>query len=223
MSRKLGFAMMVLGILMLFASGIWQYYNYREDQKAGMLAESRLSLLVHQISVQQTEATEPDQDAQESSAETLWIPEETLPPQEEQEPTEPTMPDMEVDGETYIGYISMPDIKIELPVMSNWNYDKLLRSPCYYYGTVDTGNLVLMAHNYTRHFGKLSLLAMGDRVTFVDINGEATEYEVVYRETLPPTCIPELTDGTYDLTLFTCTYSGANRIVVRCNQIRSDS
>ncbi len=222
MSRKLGLCMMILGVLMLLTSGIWMYHNHLEDERAGLVAENRLSLLVHQIEAQQTEAPEEATETEPSSVDTLWIPEETLPSEEEVEPTEPTMPAMEVDGESYIGYISMPTIKIELPLMADWDYDKLLRSPCYYYGTVDNGNLVLMAHNYTRHFGKLSLLAMGDRISFVDINGVNTEYEVVHRETLPPTCIPELTDGTYDLTLFTCTYSGANRIVVRCNQIQSD-
>jgi sortase A len=218
MSRKLGLWMMLFGILMLLGSGAWLLYNDYEDKQAGSAAESQLSVLVQQIQEQQTEvqASAKETEPTVTPTETLWIPEE-LPT--EGEVTEPTMPAMEIEGESYIGYLSMPTIQIELPILSDWNYDKLLRAPCYYYGTVEKGNLALMAHNYTRHFGKLSLLKKGDRISFVDIHGATTEYEVLFRETLPPKCIPQLIEGSYDLTLFTCTYSGANRIVVRCDQI----
>ena len=35
-------------------------------------------------------------------------------------------------------------------------------------------------------------------------------------ETLAPTAVDEMTGGDWDLTLFTCTYSGQARVTVRC-------
>ncbi|MBR4308655.1 MAG: sortase [Oscillospiraceae bacterium] len=219
MSRKVGLWMMLLGLCMLLASGAWFLYNRHEDVQAGAAAQERLSNLIIQIRENQT-ASSPEESGFQpiDLPEGVWMPEEPTAPEPE-EPQEPTMPALEVDGESYIGYLTMPTIDIELPIMADWNYDKLLRAPCYYYGTIETGNLVLMAHNYTRHFGKLSLLTAGAPIYFVDIYGQQTEYKVLYRETLSPDCVPELKGGVYDLTLFTCTYSGANRIVVRCEQV----
>jgi sortase A len=77
-----------------------------------------------------------------------------------------------------------------------------------------------MAHNYSSHFGRIDQLSMGDPVLFADVNGKLTEFEVVGREVLPPTAVEEMTSGAYDLTLFTCTYGGANRVTVYCDQIQ---
>ena len=35
------------------------------------------------------------------------------------------MPEMEINGYRYIGFLSIPDLKLELPIMSTWNYRKL--------------------------------------------------------------------------------------------------
>ena len=43
-------------------------------------------------------------------------------------------PDIELNGRTYIGSISIPALKIELPVQSQWSYKKLKETPCYYQG-----------------------------------------------------------------------------------------
>lgn len=217
MKRKAGIWLVLAGLVMLFSAGGLFLYNKYEDERAGVEAQERLILLVDQIQKQKDEAESEEQSpSQGALPDELWIPELFDP---EAATQEPTMETMEVDGNGYVGYISMPTIKIELPVMADWDYEKLLVSPCYYYGTVENENLVLMAHNYTRHFGKLSLLNPGDPVFFVDIKGEKTEYAVVHREILPPKCIPELTEGAFDLTLFTCTYSGANRVTVRCDRV----
>ena len=82
-----------------------------------------------------------------------------------------------------------------------------------------TDDLVIMAHNYDRHFGSLSELRIGDRVSFTDMDAETTLYEVVALDVLAPTDIEVMTAGEYDLTLFTCTYGGKSRVTVRCNRI----
>ena len=128
------------------------------------------------------------------------------------------MTEVEIDGHLYIGYIHLPTLDRNLPVMIDWSYPKLRIAPCRYTGSVRGEDLVIMAHNYQRHFGRITELRHGDPVIFVNIFGEAYFYSVELQEILPSNCIPELTAGEYDLTLFTCTYGGANRITVRCNE-----
>jgi sortase A len=124
-----------------------------------------------------------------------------------------------VDQNGYIGYLSLPTFELYLPVMSDWTMDKLRISPCHYYGSVGENNLVIMAHNYRHHFGKLVLLNPGDPIYFTNIFGETFLYKVVKREVLPSKSVPQLTSGEYDLTLFTCTFSGENRTAVRCSYV----
>lgn len=123
----------------------------------------------------------------------------------------------EIDGYEYIGYITIPDLNLELPVMSDWDYTRMKLSPCRYSGSVQTNDMVIAAHNYTRHFGRLSKLSEDDTIYFTDINGNRYSYSVKEVEVLAPTAIEEMTSGEYDLTLFTCTYSGQSRLAVRCN------
>ncbi len=123
-----------------------------------------------------------------------------------------------VDGYEYIGYITMPTINIELPVMSEWSYNRLKVAPCRYSGLHYTDNLVIAAHNYKRHFGKISRLRVGDTVIFTDMDGVSVFYTVALTETLYPNEISAMTSGEWDLTLFTCTYGGASRVTVRCNR-----
>lgn len=123
-----------------------------------------------------------------------------------------------INGNDYVGYISVPKLSIELPVLSEWSYPKLRNAPCRYSGSTKTDDLVILAHNYARHFGKLKELKPGDEVIFTDMNGIATEYLVVELETLSPYDVSEMTSGEYDLTLFTCTYGGRSRVTVRCDR-----
>ena len=126
-----------------------------------------------------------------------------------------------------IGVITIPSIGISLPVMNEWSYPNLRKTACRYSGTVEDGNLIVLAHNYSYHFGRLKELAAGDVIEFVDNFGQAQLYTVQERETLGGYELNALTDTDYDLTLFTCTYGGASRVVVRCmkeeiNSIESD-
>lgn len=130
----------------------------------------------------------------------------------------PSVPERNIDGNTYIGYLTIPALNLELPVMSKWNYKRLRIAPCRYTGSVQTDDLVIAAHNYARHFGSLSKLSEGDEVYFTDADGVLSIYEVVLVETLGPTDVIDMIDGEYDLTLFTCTYGGKSRVTVRCER-----
>ena len=121
-----------------------------------------------------------------------------------------------IDGYEYIGYVSIQELGLDLPVMAEWSYDRLKISPCRYTGDPGEGGFVICAHNYSNHFGRLKELSEGDVIYFVEMDGEVWEYQVEAVETLEPTAVEEMTDEGYDLTLFTCTYGGQSRVTVRC-------
>lgn len=138
---------------------------------------------------------------------------------EYKDPYDSTMSVLTIEGYDYIGYLSVPTLGLELPVILDWSYSKLRSAPCRYSGSVNTDDLVVAAHNYPRHFGKLAGLSAGETITFTDIDGRNTVYEVVSVDNLAPTAVEEMVDGEYDLSLFTCNYSGQSRITVRCERV----
>lgn len=127
-------------------------------------------------------------------------------------------PEIEIEGEGYIGYLTIPRLGLTLPVMSEWSYPKLKIAPCRYSGSITGNDMVIAAHNYSRHFGRLKTLEIGDELTFTDTNNRLYSYVVEEVTTLQPTAITEMTNNMFDLTLFTCTYGGKSRVTIRCNR-----
>ncbi len=132
-------------------------------------------------------------------------------------------PPFTVDGNLYIGYISVPSIGLSLPVMQDWDYNKLRISPCRYSGSVYTNDLVIAGHNYRTHFSSLRYQKPGTQVLFTDAEGNVYHYEIADLETLEPDQVEDMvtSSDSWDLTLFTCTIGGRTRFTVRC--IRTDS
>lgn len=122
---------------------------------------------------------------------------------------------LEIDGEQYLGILTIPALELELPVLSDLSSAKLQLGPCRYYGAIDR-NLVIAAHNYARHFGRLNELHAGDALYLTDVSGRRHSYRVSGVEILSATAIEEMLQSGYELTLFTCTYGGAERVTVRC-------
>lgn len=201
---------MVLGIVLLLGAASLFVYNEREAQEAEKSTQELLPQLIQQIEEDNLNDSSDEADAPLAG---LDLPTAYL------EPKDFVMKELEIDGNDYIGYLSIPRLGLDLPIMSQWDYPSLKIAPCRYYGTVKGEDLVLMAHNYDKHFGRLSELSEGDSIIFVDIKGDVTAYEVVARDVLAATAIEEMTSGTYDLTLFTCTYSGQDRVTVFCDKI----
>lgn len=207
MRNKIGFLCIALGVMLLSGAIVLHLYNRAEDAKAETNTRTLIPQLVAQIQQNQEEpeiAGEP-----------------VLPEKPTVVSPEPvyTMKETEIDGHLYIGILSIPDLELELPIMSDWSYPKLRIAPCRYHGTLLGGDLVLVAHNYKRHFGRLSELQEGAGVTFIDVDGIATDYEVVARDVLPPDAVAEMTAGVYDLTLFTCTYGGESRVTIYLDRV----
>ena len=191
MKRKIAIAFMTLGILFIgFAAGLLIYNNY-ENMKAQQFSDVLMNSI--RLSISESEFKE-----------------------EYTDPFEEEMKIKEIDGYGYIGYLSIPALNLDLPVMSDWDYNRLKISPCRYYGSTKTDNLVIAAHNYKYHFGYLGKLKPGDVVIFTDMESETRRYKVISVEILMPTDTQKVKDSGDDLILYTCTYGGAKRITVRC-------
>lgn len=192
---------MILGTMLVLAALSLFLWNRNEDRRAGAAAERILPRIVERINAA-------------GSAETGDLdPSAVLPA----DPFSTEMTEAEIDGYVYIGYLSIPALGLELPVMTDWSYPQLKVSPCRYYGSTKTQDLVIAAHSYARHFGNIKSLSVGDPVAFTDMDGETTFYEVAEIDILPPAAVEEMTGSGYALTLFTCTYGGQNRVTVRCD------
>lgn len=203
--RKAGTFFIILGTALLLAALALFAFNQQEDTTAQEAVAEVIPQLVDRIREQTAqEETIPEPE--------LQIPVELLTEEDVQ------MPEMEVDGNGYIGYLSLPALGLELPVLADWSYPKLNIAPCRYTGSVRGEDLVIMAHNYRSHFGNLNRLSVADTVMLTDINGRTITYEVVGKDILEPTAVEEMTSGDFDLTLFTCTYGGSSRVTVYCDQ-----
>ena len=209
--RTAGVVCMVLGgALLLGAAGLLSE-NRREESRAGEESAQvmvRLRQEMEQAALPEETRTEPEQSPEA---------EETPLP----DPAGREMPTLEIDGQTYIGYLELPTLGLSLPVMSEWSYPKLRIAPCRYWGSAYDDSLVILAHNYDRHFGRLQELATGDPVQFIDADGVIYQYTVEKQEILEKPDVEKMVDSGYDLTLFTCTYGGRHRVTVRLRRTKT--
>ncbi len=195
MKKRIAVSFMATGLLLLLSSAVLLIFNTAENRKAAQASE----LLVHSIIDIVNQA----------------------PPDEVKDPFDKEMKTEIIDGNEYIGYIEIPALNLYLPVMSDWDYAKLKISPCRYYGSTKTDNLVIAAHNYKSHFGYLGNLQIDEVIAFTDMEGEKSVYTVTSVEILQPTDVEKVKDQDDELILYTCTYGGAQRIAVRCSLVRA--
>lgn len=194
MRRKVAITLMSVGIIFIgFAVGLLFYNNY-ENKKA----QENSDALMESIRLNIAESEQKEQII---------------------DPFDEEMTTKEINGYDYIGYISIPALNVDLPVMSEWDYGRLKIAPCRYYGSTKTDNLVIAAHNYIVHFKYLNRLNVGDKITFTDMDAVVHKYKVDLVEQLLPTDVDKVKDSGDDLILYTCTYGGAKRIVVRCSYL----
>lgn len=125
----------------------------------------------------------------------------------------------EIDSNWYIGILTIPTLQVEVPIFSEYVFEQLPYTPCRYAGSYLTDNMIVAAHNYDSHFGRIRKLDSGDRIDFTDVTGMVYHYQVIQTEILPDTAVEEMEQGDWDLTLFTCTLSGTQRVTVRCERI----
>jgi sortase A len=192
MRKKIAYSLMIVGAIFIgFAMSLLVYNNF-ESRKAQENSDALMESI--RLSIVEVESEE-----------------------EVTDPFDEEMKIKEIDGYGYIGYLSIPALELDLPVMSEWDYGRLKISPCRYYGSIKTDNLVIAAHNYRFHFGYLGHLKPGDSVMFTDMESKTYSYKVVSVGQLMPTDVDKVKDTGDDLILYTCTYGGAKRITVRCS------
>ncbi|SFH52811.1 Sortase (surface protein transpeptidase) [Pseudobutyrivibrio sp. OR37] len=133
---------------------------------------------------------------------------------EEPQPEKAMVP---ADGREYIGVIEIDRFGIKLPVLATYTDADMKTTPCVYNGSRENGNLVIVGHNYDSQFGDFNLLGKDEVITakLTTLDGTVYEYESTLIENLNPDQIDEMLSGQWDLTLFTCSYSGEKRITVR--------
>lgn len=209
---------MIFGTVLIAAALLLVLYNFRQDNSAGIVAGEILAELKPEIQANAENVTEFDYESMTEY--------DLFSEYENNEPTTEKTYDsdesvIEIDGRYYIGVISIPSLDIELPVMREWSYPNLKISPCRYSGSAEDGNLIIAAHNYNSHFGKINELGDGDTITFTEIDGTVYEYEVVQNMIINGTDVSTMvySSDSYDLTLFTCTLSGQSRVTVRAVRI----
>lgn len=203
MRKIIGIGCMILGVLCLMASVGILIYNGFEAKKGEEFSQALLQDV--QKEMEQYERILPqDKPAVELQEESGKIQKmETVPAGEYES----------------VGILSIPVLELELPVLADWSYEKLKKSPCHYYGSCYEPDFVIAAHNYTAHFGNLSMMQPGDLVVFTDVRGTKHCYEVVLLETLAATATEEMITSGFDLSLYTCTPGGSNRVTVRCKAL----
>lgn len=129
------------------------------------------------------------------------------------------MPEAEIDGNSYIGFLKIPKLNLDLPILDTWSDYKLRIAPSRFKGSIYQNNMIIMAHNYMAHFGKIHLLDIGDELAFEDIDKNVFRYKVIKKETLQENELKKLLAIKSDLTLFTCNLSGEYRIVIGCEKL----
>ena len=203
--QKIGRACMIVGILLILGALALLGYNQWDANRADKASQDALGKLEETLTETMEDKTKDE--------EPVVQPE--LDPEQEMTVTD-------IDGWGYIGYLSIPSIGLELPVMSEWSYAGLKVAPGRYSGSTYADNMVVCAHNYAKHFSPIKWLALGSEVYFTDMDGQRWSYEVSNVETIQPTDIDKMItasdEDAWDLTLFTCTTGGRARCAVRCTR-----
>lgn len=122
----------------------------------------------------------------------------------------------QLSGLPCIGILEVPEYNLSLPIIQDYSLDNLQVAPCVYYGSYFTSDLVICGHNYTTHFGKLRDIPLGSDIFLTTVDGCVYHYMVDNIEVLGAYSITEMTEGDWDLTLFTCTTGGQSRCAIRC-------
>ena len=195
-----------LGILMILGAIGLTGYNLWDANRAHEAAEKVTDQLIEKIdeNVKNEEAAAPYAD-----------------------PNTP-MPVEVIDGYEYIGILEIPSEDLSLPVMKEWDYTRLKISPCRFTGSYYSDDLVICAHNFDRHLGRLLHIELGVDVYFTNVEGLTIHYIVTNRETVQPTDVELMIENTgnsetslldWDMTLFTCNLGGQTRCAVRCSRV----
>lgn len=201
---------LMLGSALVLAAVCLYVYDRLEDARAGAQAASAVSQLRQSQSIAAVSEAEQPADSAES------LPTEDAESESESASASET-PASSVERE-YLGVLTIPALGLELPVQTEWSKANLKVSPCRQCGSTAGGDLVIAAHNYKSHFGRLSSLSKGDEVRFTSQDGAEAVYTVERTAQVSPEEPEALREGGCPLVLYTCTPGGKARVVVYCQR-----
>ena len=202
MPKRADIVIIAVGAVLILSALLLLIYNRYEDVRAGQEAESLLASVEAAISAQEMAAPNKPEST------------EALSP-----PLDPEMPVVTLGGYEYVGYVEIPTLGLKLPVMAEWDYTRLQIAPCRQFGSTRTDDLVIAAHNFESHFGRLKELTGGETVIFTDMDGVVSTYSVTRLETLNPNSVEAVQNSGHDLVLYTCTKGGKTRVTVFCDRV----
>ena len=99
MPKKAGIVFVIIGAVLILSALSLFLFNQNEDAQAGQEAEKLLIDVQAEIQEKETASSTRPESLEETE-----------------------MPVAEIDGREYVGYLSIPDLELELPVMSEWDY-----------------------------------------------------------------------------------------------------
>jgi len=228
MPDKKGIVFLIAGAVLTLSALLLFIRNQKEDAHAGQEAEILFAEVQSVISERaQPPAAAPDDPVIADIADIADVSDIAELPDAAQS-AEPDATDQEppaprVRRYDYAGYLSLPSLGIELPVLATWDDSRLKLAPCRHFGSAETDDLVIAAHNYKSHFGRLEELLIGDSVTFVDMDGRVYAYSVVSIERVDPSEVETVKNSGHDLVLYTCTTGGQARVAAFCDREQAET
>lgn len=212
-----GRLLVLIGTFLIVAALGFTGYNIWLQYEAGESSQNALDSL-KEVADSATSTLISYEDEQDNET----TPVETEPPAYLLDPSMP-MPETMIEDVPYIGILEIPVLGLELPVISETTYPYLKIAPCRFTGSAYMNNLVIGAHNYDTHFAKLDDLKEGESVIFTDMDGNVFSYQVAFTEVINPNADELLCDGSYPLTLYSCTPGGRARVMTRCEFFQVES
>lgn len=197
--------LIALGIVLLLSSAVLETVNMSTDRRAREKSELIVSELRERITDVPADSSFPDiSDNYDNNA--------------DEEVREDFIT---VDDDRYCGILTIPAIGAELPVSYDYSYEQMSESLCRYCGSLETDDMIICGHNYRSFLQKLDRVNEGDSIFFTDHRGVSYEYAVNEIQLIGGYELRELLEGgsDWDLSLFTCNYSGYYRYVLRCRAL----
>ena len=196
--NKLGKIFIILGLVLIKISLTLLIVNYYQDYTSGKKSSEALTIFKDNLEKEIKEESNLEIGEYENK---------------EMEVTN-------INGIDYLGSLTIPNINLELPIISEYDTHKLNVAPCRYYGSIYTNDLIICGHSYKTHFKELINLNQGNIIIFTDVHGKKYYYEVLEIEILNPEDVEKMINNDFDLTLYTCTNDGLRRVTIRCNSIK---
>lgn len=206
-----GLVLIILGLAIIAAAGVYVLHEKLDEKKANENVSAVVEQIIEAVPDRPISELLVPQTPEQVTGE-YAVPDYLIDPTME-------MPAVRIEGHDYVGLLEIPSLDIRLPVISEWSYPNLDVAPCRMQGTAYADDLIILAHNYEKHFRKLKDIEQGAQVIFTDMDGNCFLYQAVYTEIINPFDVDGMITGDWDLTLFTCTRGGQYRVTVRCDKI----